>query len=155
MRRLCRRPHGGGVRRVGQGAHRGALRLERLQRGAMGQQQCAVECGIGGGIFGSARGKGCTIPRQCRRIDGQAPRKSSVRKAETMGPVVRARQRAIGCLRTAGAGNFPTPQWLLVCVRGCRALVVRCPRRVSTHHVWPPPSRGRHKQHMLRAFLPS
>jgi len=58
-----------------QGAHRGALRMEWLQLVAMGQQQGELECGIGGGIFGSAGSKGFTIPRQCQRIDGKEPQK--------------------------------------------------------------------------------
>ena len=62
-------PHGGADHpaavcdAVCQGAQRGALRMERLQRVALGQSQCELACGSGGGSFGSAGGKGCTIPR--------------------------------------------------------------------------------------------
>src|SRR5713101_1755602 len=58
-----------------QGAHRGALGLERRQLIAMGQQQCELECGICGGVFGPAGGKGFAIPCQCQRIDGKEPQK--------------------------------------------------------------------------------
>ncbi len=58
-----------------QSAHRGALWLERLQRIAMGQQQCELECGIGGVVCGPAGGKGFTIPCQCQRIDGKEHQK--------------------------------------------------------------------------------
>jgi hypothetical protein len=60
---------------LGQGAPRGALRMERLQLVAMGQQQGELACGIGGGILGSAGSKGCTIPRPCQRIEGKEPQK--------------------------------------------------------------------------------
>ena len=79
-----------------QGAQRGALRMERLQRVALGQQQCAWACGIGGGILGAAGGKAARYRASVSGLRGKSPRKSSVRTAETMGPLLRARQMAIG-----------------------------------------------------------
>ena len=42
---------------------RGTLRLEGLELVAMDEEQCELECGIGGGVFGPAGCKGFTIPR--------------------------------------------------------------------------------------------
>ena len=47
-----------------EGAHGGALRLERLQLVAMRAQQCEVEGGIRGGVCGPAGGAGFALPRQ-------------------------------------------------------------------------------------------
>ncbi len=58
-----------------QGAHRGALRLSGCSLSRWVQQQCELECGIGGVVFGPAGGKGFTIPRQCQRIDGKEHQK--------------------------------------------------------------------------------
>ena len=58
-----------------EGAHRGALRLERLQLVAMGEQQFELECGIGGVVFGPAGGEGFAIPRQRQGIDGKEHQK--------------------------------------------------------------------------------
>ena len=54
-----------------EGAYGRTLRLQHLQRVAMGAEQCELECGIGGVVFGAAGRKGLTLPRQCQRIDGQ------------------------------------------------------------------------------------
>jgi hypothetical protein len=69
-----------------QGAQRGALRMERLQLVAMGQQPCKLQGGIGGVIFGPAGGKGFTIPRQCQRIDGKEPQKGIRAQGGDKGP---------------------------------------------------------------------
>ena len=53
---------------LGEGAHRGALGLERRQLVAMGQPQCELACGIGGGVFGPARCAGFALPRQRQRV---------------------------------------------------------------------------------------
>ena len=58
-----------------EGTHGRTLRLQRLQRVAMGEEQCELECGIGGVIFGAAGRKGLTLPRQCQRIDGKEDEK--------------------------------------------------------------------------------
>lgn len=52
-----------------EGAHRGALRLERLQRVAMREQPCEMECGIRGVVFGPAGREGFAIPRQGEGIN--------------------------------------------------------------------------------------
>ena len=49
---------------LGEGAHRGALRLERLQRVALGTQPCARACGIRGVVCGPAGRAGFALPRQ-------------------------------------------------------------------------------------------
>jgi hypothetical protein len=71
-----------------QGAHRGALWLERLQLIAMGQQQFELECGICGVVFGPAGGKGFTIPCQCQRIDGKEHQKVIRAQGGDNGPFV-------------------------------------------------------------------
>jgi hypothetical protein len=52
-----------------EGAQRGALRLERPQRVAMGEQQCELEGSVRGVIFGPAGREGFAIPRQCQGMD--------------------------------------------------------------------------------------
>ena len=59
-----------------EGAHRGALRIERLQLVAMGEQQFELEFGVGGVIFGPAGGKGFAIPCQGQGIDRERARES-------------------------------------------------------------------------------
>jgi hypothetical protein len=51
-------------------AHGGALWLERLARRALGEEPCALECGVSGIGCGPARGAGVAIPRQCQRSEG-------------------------------------------------------------------------------------
>ena len=58
-----------------EGAHGGALRLERLQLVAMGEQQCELEGGVRGVVFGPAGREGFAIPRQRQRIDGEEDQK--------------------------------------------------------------------------------
>jgi hypothetical protein len=54
---------------LGERPHRGALRLERLQRVARGEEPCAREGGVGGVVFGAAWGAGFAIACQRQRID--------------------------------------------------------------------------------------
>jgi hypothetical protein len=56
-------------------AQRGTLRLERLELVAMGEEQCELECGIGGVVCGSAGRKGFTIPRQRQRLEWEEAEK--------------------------------------------------------------------------------
>jgi hypothetical protein len=49
----------------------GALGLARLERIAMGEEQCERECGVRGIVCGAAQGEGFALPRQCQRIAGQ------------------------------------------------------------------------------------
>jgi len=60
---------------LGEGAHRGALRLERLQLIAMGEQECEWEFSVSGVIFGPAGGEGFAVPGQRNRIDGKEDQK--------------------------------------------------------------------------------
>ena len=60
---------------LGEGAHGGALRLERLQLVAMGEQQFELECGVCGVVFGPAGREGFAIPRQRQRIDREEDQK--------------------------------------------------------------------------------
>ena len=54
-----------------EGAHRGALRLERLQRVAMGAQQCELERSVSGVVLGSAGSEGVAVPGQRKWIEGK------------------------------------------------------------------------------------
>ena len=49
-----------------EGAHGGALWMERLQLVAMGEQLFELECGIGGVIFGPTGREGFAVARQCQ-----------------------------------------------------------------------------------------
>ena len=71
-----------------EGAHGGALRLERLQRVAMGEQQCELECGVRGVVFGPAGGEGFAIPRQRQRIDREEDQKVIRAQGGDQGPFV-------------------------------------------------------------------
>src|SRR5437879_6341669 len=57
------------------GAHGGAVWMERLQLVAMGAQQCELECGIGGGIFGPTGRKGFAVARQRQGVEGEEDQK--------------------------------------------------------------------------------
>ena len=52
-----------------EGAHRGALRLERLALVARGEPQGEWACGVGGVVCGPARGEGVALPRQRQGMD--------------------------------------------------------------------------------------
>ena len=71
-----------------EGAHGGALRMERLQLVAMGEQQFELECGIGGVIFGPAGREGFAVPRQCQGIDGKEDQKVILAQGEDQGTFV-------------------------------------------------------------------
>ena len=60
---------------LGEGAHRGALRLERLQLVAMGEQQFELECGVRGVVFGPAGCEGFAIPRQRQGVEREENQK--------------------------------------------------------------------------------
>ena len=71
-----------------QGAHRGALRIERLQRVAMGKPQCEREGGICGVVLGPTRCEGFARPRQRQRIDGEEGQKVLLSHGGDQGPLV-------------------------------------------------------------------
>ena len=58
-----------------EGTHRGALRRERLQLVAMGEQQFELECGIRGVVFGPAGCEGFAIPRQRQGVEREENQK--------------------------------------------------------------------------------
>jgi hypothetical protein len=70
-----------------EGAPRGARWRERRQRVAMGQPQCAWECGIRGGVFGPERCAGCAIPRQRQRMERQEDEKVLRAQGRDHGPL--------------------------------------------------------------------
>jgi hypothetical protein len=53
-----------------QGAYGGALGAEGGELVAMFQEDVDLECGIGGVIFGPARGKGCAVLGYGERVEG-------------------------------------------------------------------------------------
>jgi hypothetical protein len=73
---------------LGEGAHRGALRMERLQLVAMGEQQCELECGVRGGVFGAAGREGVAIPRQRQGIEREEDQKVILAQGEDKGAFV-------------------------------------------------------------------
>ena len=58
-----------------EGAHGRTLRLERLQRVAMGEEECELACGMRGVVCGPARRKGFTVPRQRQWMDREKDEK--------------------------------------------------------------------------------
>ena len=90
-----------GCDELGEGAHRGALWIERLQLVALGEQQCELERGVRGVVFGSAGREGFAIPRQRQGMDRAEDQK-----------VIRAQGRAQGALvecETEGYGLAVAP----------------------------------------------
>ena len=71
-----------------EGAHRGALRLERLQLVAMGEQQFELEGGVRGIVFGSAGREGFAIPRQRQGIDREEDQKVILAQGGDQGALV-------------------------------------------------------------------
>jgi hypothetical protein len=71
---------------LGEGAHGGALGLERRQLVAMGQQQCEWEFGLRRVVFGPAGRQGCAIPRQRQRIDRKEDEKVLLGQGRDHGP---------------------------------------------------------------------
>jgi hypothetical protein len=69
-----------------EGAHGRTLRLERLQLVAMGEEPFELACGIRGVVFGLARRKGFTIPRQRQRIDREEDEKVILAQGGDQGP---------------------------------------------------------------------
>jgi hypothetical protein len=58
-----------------EGAHGGAVRMEWLQLVPRREQQCELQCGVGGIVFGPAWGEGFTLPCQRQRIDREENQK--------------------------------------------------------------------------------
>jgi len=137
------------ARRVGRGGVRGGS----VSRWVRSHASCrAASVGSSWARLGGnasryrARGRGWT---------GKSPKRAYVRKAKPLGPLWRARPRAIGWPSHRVCRAPPRPPWLLAGGQGCRARGARRPPLVSTQHVWPPPSRGRCRPHMLRTLLAS
>src|SRR5262249_14827971 len=60
---------------LGEGTHRGALRMERRQRVALGEQQCEWEGGVRGVVCGPARRAGVAIPRERQGMEREEDQK--------------------------------------------------------------------------------
>ena len=56
---------------VGEGAHGGAVGLQGCERVTVCEEACDLACGIGGVVFGAARGKRFAVPGHGERIDGK------------------------------------------------------------------------------------
>jgi hypothetical protein len=56
---------------VGEGPHGGALGLQGLQPGTVFEEEVDLECRIGGGVFGAARGQRFAVSGHRERIDGK------------------------------------------------------------------------------------
>jgi hypothetical protein len=54
----------------------------------MGEEPFELEFGVGGVVFGPARGEGFAIPRQCQRIDGKEDQKVVRAQGGDQGPFV-------------------------------------------------------------------
>ncbi len=72
-----------------EGAHGGAVWRERLQRVAMGEQQCELACGIGGVIFGPTGCEGVAVARQRQGIEGEEDQKVIRAPGEDQGTFVK------------------------------------------------------------------
>jgi hypothetical protein len=81
---------------LSEGAPRGALRLERLQRVALGEPQCALAGGVGGVVCGAAGGEGVAVPRQPQGSERAEDQKVILAPGGDPGALLSARQRATG-----------------------------------------------------------
>ena len=79
-----------------EGAHGGALRLERLQLVAMGEEQFELEVSVRGVVFGPAGGEGFAIPCQRQGIDREEDLKVILAQGGDQGPLSSSRQIAMG-----------------------------------------------------------
>jgi len=85
-----------------EGAPGGALRPERLQLVAMGEQQGKVEGSVRGGVFGPAGRAGVAIPRQPQGMDGAEAQQGLRAQGRD--------QRVFGARKTKGHGWTPAPR---------------------------------------------
>ena len=143
-------PHGDGVRRVvPERAWGGAAAV----RGGNGRGGCAaMRAGSAASVGSSLRaagGKRFAVPRAGQGIDGQEDEEVRlVRKAKTMGPLLRARPMAIGLPCAPLAPGTPPRLKGFWRVLEDVVLSLRSPPPVSPHQVWHRPSRGRRRPHM-------
>lgn len=72
---------------LGEGTHGGALGLQGLELVPMFQEECDLEFRLGGGVFGSARGKRFAVPGHGERIDGKEHEESIVTQRRHDGPL--------------------------------------------------------------------
>jgi hypothetical protein len=85
-----------------QGAHGGAVGGERGERVAVGEAERDLECGIGGGVCGTAGGKRCTICGQREWVDRQEPAEIILAQSGNPGP--------LRALKTYGHGVAVEPR---------------------------------------------
>ena len=134
-----------------EGAHGGALGVEGLELVAMREQEFELEFGIGGVVFGPAGGEGFAVPARVSGLTGKSTRKSYLRKAETMGPLLSSRQTATGWplnrVRRVLTHASMASGW---CSRTLKLPFLASQRLVSRHRVWHPPSRCQRRPQMLR-----
>jgi hypothetical protein len=108
-----------------EGAHGGALRMERRQLVPMRAQQCALQCGVGGIVCGPAGGEGFAIPCQRQRMDraedqkvilaqGADPRPFGECEAESHRVAVKPRTQR-GAPRVDGLGRVLKLEALPLC----------------------------------------
>ena len=135
-----------------QSTHGGALRLEGLQLVAVRAEQCELQFGISGVILRATGGKRFAVPCEGQGVDGKEHQEVVCAQGKDDGAFVEFEADG-DRFPLEALVEHPTPQWLLVCGRDCRALVARSPQLVSTHHVWHRPSRGRRRPQMFQALL--
>jgi hypothetical protein len=89
-----------------EGAHGGTWWMERRPGIPRRAQPCELQGGIGGSVLRPAGGQASRSRAQGSGLSGQRPSQSSVRRAQTRGPVLRARQIATGwrCKRVRSVG---------------------------------------------------
>jgi len=73
---------------LGEGTHRGALGLERLQLVAMHEQPCELACGLRGVIFGPAGREGFARPRQGAGVEREEDEKGILAQGGDQGAFV-------------------------------------------------------------------
>src|SRR5215813_13565069 len=106
---------------LGAGAQRGALRLERLELGAMGEPPCELEGGVRGGVFGPAGREGCAIPCQRQGLEREEDQKGILAQGGDQGACVACETDGHGLAVAARAQRGAPRVDGLGCVRALEA----------------------------------
>ena len=139
-----------------QGAHGGALGGERGELVAVFEEEFDLEFGIGGVIFGPARGKRFAVLGQGERIDGKEHEEIIVAQRGHDGPFIEFQAHRDGLsVESRAQGLDPRINRFRTVFEDAETPVAQCQRLVGRHRVWHPPSRGQQRPQMLRMLVAS
>ena len=139
-----------------QGAHGGALGDEGGELVAVFEEEFDLEFGIGGVIFGPARGKRFAVLGHGERIDGKEHEEIILAQRGHDGPFIEFQAHGDGlAVEPRAQGLDPRVDRFRTVFEAQKLPVARCQRLVSRYRVWHPPSRGQQRPQMLRVLVAS